>query len=472
VGPRRLAAIPIATVLVLSLVAASPAGAAPHAGGIFQTVQFAQQVSEDSVHGSSKAEPDTQTEPDIAVDPNDPAVVVAVFQQGRFSDGGSVDPGFATSHDGGQTWTHGNLPGLTTAVGGTYQRASDPAVAFGPDGSVYATTIPFDASTCRTAVSVQRSGDGGLTWGSPAFPQADDDCRLFNDKNWMTVDTDPGSPHFGRIYLAWDQFRTTTTPNSEPIVLRFSDDRGETWSDLVVASDPAAKAIGVLPLVEPNGDLVLVYDDFGTGEDVLVSQVSHDGGVTFGPKVKISRLREALEYHVRTGGLLSAAVDPVTGRLFAVWQDQRFRTDGHNDIVIARSSSEGAHWSRVKRVNPAETAAGNRFSAFTPDVAAFGGVVHVTYRTRDDSGPVPSNFVQERYIVSADGGKTFGGELTIGPRTNLRYAATSGTTHAFLGDYMGVAAAGDAAHLVWCVARRTASGARYHQTTWSATIIR
>ncbi len=471
--PPRRAAIPIATAVLLFLTPALSAGATPRTEGIFQTVQFVQQVSEDSVDGSTKAEQDTQTEPDIAVDPNDPQIVVAVFQQGRFSDGGSVDPGFATSHDGGQTWAHGNLPELTTAVGGPYQRASDPAVAFGPDGAVYATTIPFDATTCRTAVSVQRSDDGGLTWGAPVFPQEDDDCQLFNDKNWMTVDTYPGSPHVGRIYLVWDQFRANTTPHSEPIVLRYSDDRGVTWSDLIDASDPAAKAIGVLPMVEPNGDLVLVYDDFGTGQDVLVSQVSHDGGVTFDPEVKISGLREALEYHVRTGALPSAAVDPVTGRLFAVWQDQRFRTDGHNDIVIARSSSEGAHWSHVKRVSPGQTAAGTGFlSAFTPDVAAFGGVVHVSYRTRDDSGPVPSNFVQERYIVSADGGKTFGGELSIGPRANLRYAAISGQTQAFLGDYMGVAATADAAHLVWCVARRTANGAQFHQTTWSATIVR
>ncbi|MDP9340718.1 MAG: glycoside hydrolase [Actinomycetota bacterium] len=474
-APRRCSAIPIVTaVLLVGLAPALPAAAGPPAPGAFQTVRFVQRVSEDAVAGPPSAEADTETEPDIAVDPNDPDVVVAVFQQGRFPDGGSVDPGFATSHDGGQTWVHGNLPGLTTAAGGSYDRSSDPAVAFGPDGSVYATTLPFDAPGCRSAVSVQRSDDGGLTWEVPAFPEADDDCKVFNDKNWMTVDTFPGSPHFGRVYVTWDQFRANTTPHSEPIVLRYSDDRGATWSDLVVASAPEAEAIGVLPVVEPNGDLAIVYDDFSTGDDVLVSQVSHDGGVTFDPEVKISRLREALESHVRTGGLPAAAVDPVTGRLFAVWQDDRFRTDGHNDVVIARSSSEGAHWSRVKRVNPGQTAAGlNSFSALTPDVAAYGGIVHVTYRTRDDSGPEPSNLVQERYVVSIDGGKSFGGELLIGPRTNLRFAAVSGQAQAFLGDYMGVAATADTAYLVWCVARRPApGGGPFDQTTWSATIVR
>src|ERR1700752_5253310 len=38
------------------------------------------------------------------------STIVSVFQEGRFFDGGSSDIGFATSTDGGSTWTHGNLP--------------------------------------------------------------------------------------------------------------------------------------------------------------------------------------------------------------------------------------------------------------------------------------------------------------------------------------------------------------------------
>jgi hypothetical protein len=38
---------------------------------------------------------------------------------------------------------HGNLPGLTKAVGGPFDRASDPAVAFGPNGVAYATVLDF-----------------------------------------------------------------------------------------------------------------------------------------------------------------------------------------------------------------------------------------------------------------------------------------------------------------------------------------
>src|SRR5262245_1226812 len=45
------------------------------------------------------------------------STVVAAFQTGRIAPGGSTDIGWATSSDGGATWTHGFLPGLTTGEG-------------------------------------------------------------------------------------------------------------------------------------------------------------------------------------------------------------------------------------------------------------------------------------------------------------------------------------------------------------------
>src|ERR671937_724146 len=103
----------------------------------------ARQISADPFAGLSGSEAGTQAESDLAVDPNDPDVVVAVFQQGRFDQiGGCVAPGFATSRDGGLTWITGSLPGLTVAASGPFDRASDPAVAIGADGAVYAQTLP------------------------------------------------------------------------------------------------------------------------------------------------------------------------------------------------------------------------------------------------------------------------------------------------------------------------------------------
>src|SRR2546428_10948229 len=112
----------------------------------------AYQISADPFAGLSGAEADTEVEPDVAVDPNDPDVVVAVFQEGRFDQsGGCVAPGFATSRDGGLTWITGSLPGLTVAASGPFERASDPAVAIGAAGAASPPTLPSDGPDCRSA---------------------------------------------------------------------------------------------------------------------------------------------------------------------------------------------------------------------------------------------------------------------------------------------------------------------------------
>src|SRR3954451_5740715 len=60
----------------------------------------------------------TEVEPDTFANGS---TVVAAFQVGRFFNGGASDIGWSRSGDGGATWTHGFLPGLTatSGLGGT-----------------------------------------------------------------------------------------------------------------------------------------------------------------------------------------------------------------------------------------------------------------------------------------------------------------------------------------------------------------
>ena len=465
-GYQHLLQVEAARDAAMAARGARPGSALPTHGGVagpatLGTVRDVEQISEDTLHQGEK---DTQVEPDIAMDPNDANRVVAVTQQGRFKTGGSADSGFAASSDGGHTWTSGNFPGLSKAVGGPYDRSSDPTAAFGPDHVAYASTIDFTfRDHCPNAVGVNTSTDGGRTWNDPVFPQADHSCDVFNDKNWLAVDTNPASPFFGRVYLVWSRF----APNGAG-VLRYSDDDGQTWSSLIAVTSPTADVEGLLPLVQSNGDLTVVYDQFVGGQDLEVAQTSADGGLTFAPPVTIAEFLGAGDPGLRTGGLPAAAIDPTNDVMYVVWQDTRFRSDGHNDTVISASTDGGATWSSPSRVNGPDPN-GEILDHFTPDVAAYGGVVHVTYRTRDFAGKHPSDFVDERYIVSDDGGATFGGELVLGPPTDLKYAAVITGGRAFLGDYFGVVANADVAHAVWTVAQFE-KNSRYHQTMWSGAI--
>src|SRR5437868_354434 len=45
------------------------------------------------------------------------STIVSAFQVARISGGGGADIGFATSTNGGQTWTNGYLPGITIYQG-------------------------------------------------------------------------------------------------------------------------------------------------------------------------------------------------------------------------------------------------------------------------------------------------------------------------------------------------------------------
>src|SRR2546423_4054810 len=61
-----------------------------------------------------------QAEPHIARSPVEPDSLVAVFQEGRFVDGGAVDCGYSLTDDGGLTWTRALIPNLTITSRGTH----------------------------------------------------------------------------------------------------------------------------------------------------------------------------------------------------------------------------------------------------------------------------------------------------------------------------------------------------------------
>src|SRR5579872_6443972 len=116
------------------------------------------------------------------------STLVAAFQVGRIVPGGATNIGWATSTDGGKTWTHGFLPGITTGEGsGPYDAASDPVVAYDAKHQVWMiASLPLSATIATPAVIVNRSTDGGISWQSPiGVPLA----GVGSDKNWITCDT-------------------------------------------------------------------------------------------------------------------------------------------------------------------------------------------------------------------------------------------------------------------------------------------
>jgi hypothetical protein len=434
-----------------------------------------QPAERDTIPSNNGAETDTVAEPSIAIDPVNPLIMMAGAQEGRFNNDGAVETGYTTSQNGGRTWAEGNLPELTTAVGGPFQRSTDISVTFGPDGTAYAETGSYDQTNPRSTIDVQASSNGGLTFGKPSMVTDDDSPTILNDKNWIAVDPFVHSPYYGRIYVVWSRFITTGSGTHavthSPGTVSFSDDHGRTWSPLRFVSAASADTEGMLPLIQPDGAVTVIYVQTVGMKDFEMAQTSHDGGATWGAPVRIGAFLGSEVPGGRTGLVPAATVDPSTGEMYVTWQDTRFNARGLNDIVLSSSTDGGQTWSTPRVMNP-QVAGLDRF---TPAIAAAGGAVHLIYSTRGDNGTAP--VVTEDYISSADGGRTFGPQRQVGPLIKLRWASvtasdTTGKPAFFLGDYVQIAATPDTAAFAWCVSSRPPVPERYHQVMWTATVSR
>ncbi|MFY9586356.1 MAG: sialidase family protein [Actinomycetota bacterium] len=428
----------------------------------------------------------TAVEPMVAVDPNNPQHVLAVYHARAILAGG-----YAASRDGGKTWVSGGLPGFSAPTGGPFDATWDLAAAFGPDGSTYVTAGAGDRfPSDHAAIQIARSPDGGLTWLQPITIVEENTCvRL--DKPWVAVDTFPTSSHFGRVYVAWTEFRTLQPIVAggivySHIVMSHSDDRGATWSASVSVSDPANVIdFGAIPVVHPNGDVSVIggvqtVDPGASSFDTaMLSHNSHDGGETFDLPVPIDMFLGISPEGLREAGYHTAAIDRTTGELFVAWPDARSRLGDANDIVVSRSTDGGATWSRPGVVTPGE--AGRTY--FLPSLASDDGYVHLSYLTRTEG----SDLVDTRYVVSEDGGATFGGELVLATESDLKYSPRQGfcpseplptllfpeSDCGFLGDYTGIAAARGHVYVTWPHASKpTGSETTPNQSIWGAAIDR
>src|SRR4029450_7458248 len=166
------------------------------------------QVSNDP-YTDAQAQHQTELEPDNFRFGN---TIVSAFQVGRVFGGGSSNIGWATSTNGGASWTNGFLPGITTNAGGTYLQVSDPAVAYDAQDTVWLiSSLGLTASGADVLTS--RSTNGGLTWGNPIVTATGD-----LDKNWIVCDNTATSPFYGNCYTQYDivsgnQIRMRTSTN-------------------------------------------------------------------------------------------------------------------------------------------------------------------------------------------------------------------------------------------------------------------
>ncbi|MFC0430704.1 sialidase family protein [Kutzneria buriramensis] len=316
----------LAALLPPVVIAAVLATAGPASANVAVT-----QVSTDPFT-DAQAQHRTEVEPDTF---SFGSTIVSAFQVGRVSGGGSSNVGFATSTNGGASWTQGFLPATTGNSGGPCGQISDASVAFDAKHGVWLISS-LGVNCPGTPVLTSRSTNGGLTWSNPITTATGS-----NDKNWIVCDNTATSPFFGNCYTEYD-----VTSSGDSLRMKTSSDGGLTWGP-ARATGNNATGLGGQPIVRPNGTVVVPYQSLN---DQIRSFTSTNGGASWGSTVLVSAVsRHTDAGNLRAEALPSAEIDSA-GTAYVVWSDCRFRSGcPSNDIVLSKSTN-GTTWSAPTRV--------------------------------------------------------------------------------------------------------------------------
>lgn len=363
------------------------------------------------------------------------STLVAAFQSGRFRNGGSSNVGWATSPDGGASYTHGFLPGTSVFATppGPYARVTDPSVAFdAKHGAWLINSLPLSqaGNAIRgAAVIVNRSTDGGLSFGGPVTVAAASGTQDF-DKTWITCDDTPTSPHYGSCYVEWDDFG-----HGNLLQMAVSKDAGLTWARSAV---PKSGVIGGQPLAQPNGTVIVPIDN--ASGTAIESFVSTNGGASYAGPFHIS----AVISHEEAGGLRSSSLPTAEanaeGKVYVAWADCRFISGCTANDIVFSSSTDGTHWSAVTRI-PIDTT-GSGVDHFLPGLAVdrstsgAGTALGLTYYLYPKTSCTTATCeLDVGFTSSADGGATWGAPIQLAGPSRVRELPS--TDQGFMvGDYL------------------------------------
>ncbi len=384
---------------------------------------------------------EAQAETHLARSFTDPNLVVATFQDGRFTDGKALGCGYAVSHDAGRTWSRGLVPGLTALTGGPFERATDPVTAIDYFGNIYIGTYAGHNTDGREAMTLSKSTNGGLSFSAPVLVVTNDSQSYYVDKNWLAVNTFPGTPTFGRVAVSWTQIFLPGELNDNSVrsnAVVVSDDGGLSWSPPRYVSP--RRCMSTQPLFLPDGSFVMPYWNFDrSGIEIVVSE---DGGTTFSAPRTVAIVQRYDDPIARsTGYIITSAADRMAGVIYVAWQGLLGPTNaGRPSIFFSKSSDKGVTWSNPVTVNDTP----NSRSVLIPGIAASPDGQHVSisfYDKRNDPGQ--GNFVDLYLAESFDGGQTWEQNIRLTDvSSDVRRAPLTSFGY-MLGDYQGIVPALD-----------------------------
>ncbi|MFI0809523.1 sialidase family protein [Streptomyces echinatus] len=456
-----------AGLLLTAVIGATPAAAEhAHGDGALDRVSSGDPYANCTIGARSPDSvvyPGTEVEPYLSVDPRDPKRVVTAFQQDRWSDGAARGLVAGWTKDG-RTFHESTLPFSACAPGGAdYERATDPWVSTGPDGTVYASGegVDFTKST-RSALLTVTSHDGGRTWQNLTTTHVDEQ-PFFNDKPSITADP----IRKGTAYQVWDRLDNDPPGPSSldgPGYISLTRDGGRTWSRARLFVDtstvPNTQTIGHVIVVDPRtGTLYDFFDHITYADDLTTVAEAHyavvtstDAGETWSAPTTVARDTSVPEVDpndpaktLRAAATLpSPAIDPRTGALYMAYEGSDFSGGAYDSVQLVRSTDGGHTWSGTPAlISP------RGVPAFSPSIAVDKrGTVALTYYDLRFLKPGDTTTLPTAYQLAtlAHGDPRLRSERRISRIFDWLRAPNSGGY--FLGDYQGLAAAGEGVRAV------------------------
>lgn len=379
----------------------------------------------------------TQTETFVTRHPLDPDVLFASANTINLSTG-FVSEGIYVSTDAGTTWA-----GNDTCTGApiTFHRG-DPGIAIDAAGRfllIRLGTIPGLYSHYST--------DAGETWSSQRTVATDD-----QDRASLVSDDDPSSAHFGRSYAVWVRFAPPY-----PVLRAYTDNGGSTWSGLAQVNNPPQRCQGGEVSIGPGGSVnacwagVISTSPFT--EDYAGFARSTDGGATWTVDENAFDMNGIAglfpsKANIRVNGLPRLDVDesggPRNGWIYIVTSEKNLAPAGTDpDIVLHRSTNNGATWSAGVRVNQ-DAVNNGKFQYFPAvHVDGGGGVNVLYYDDRTTTADSASVFLSR----STNGGTTWIDYEVAGH--HFRPVPIGGLGQGYQGDNIALTSLGDTLWPLW-----------------------
>jgi hypothetical protein len=329
------------------------------------------------------------SESDLRVDPTNRSHVIGTSKWFASAEGYNHLLGFFESWDGGKTFpVQGHIPGYEGWTDNT-----DPVGAFDASGNFYVLNLAYEfyynsdgshnfqinqskepnPSVAAEVISAAVRPHGATTadeWTTNREGHADIVANYpakgrEPDKQWITIDTNPKSPHFGRIYAMWTVFDSFS---AKPIT-SFADARPDgthtAWSAPQSLPTAGANPQGdtyLLPHVDGSGTVFTTLTNFQPKQGLCCTSIlldhSTDGGVTWQSVSTVisdvsappllypnTAFRDGIEDTFAVGPKrLSNGAYP----LYVAWEDH---STGFGNLILSASYDGGGSWSAPIQVN-------------------------------------------------------------------------------------------------------------------------